>query len=559
MPGRPRDLESWLGQNALLVVGVLALVAAVAFTLKYAFDQGWVSPAARVGAGLVAGVGIAAYGERLIRRGLGRFGAGLQGGGAAIAYLSTWAAAGPFQFVPAGVGIAALAIISGLVLLSALRHSEQYLAGLAAAGAYIAPILLGEGQATGNVLLAYSLAISAAACAVAVLRGWRGTFLVVILGYFLMALVAVGAQTDDALWVLYLTVGGGALLTAAFWRGWHLEAGVAWLLAWGAVLLSAQWAEGWRAWAFVVGPAALVWPVWRRAIGVPPETGARLHADEPSGPVLTTMFYATAIGWAVAATEALPPPADAYPLAAAVAISLLYLVPAVRRGNAAMHLAGLGVLAIGVIAQWDWLGTAAGLSVLAVFAAATTRSGPLAENRWSGTVLAAMAVYALFGANAQARPADDPALIGRWAATLYLVLASIVAIAGPLWKTTERRWEAPEGINLRLVTWLLAAVVALSGGTIEIPAFVIERGGSELAAGLAVSVYWLLLAGGLLAYGFWKDVRGVRITGLAVAALAIGKVLFVDLSELQALYRVGSLALLAVIALLAARAYHRRE
>jgi len=556
-PGRPRDLESWLGQNALLVVGVLALVAAVAFTLKYAFDQGWVSPAARVGAGLVAGVAIAAYGERLIHRGLGRFGAGLQGAGAAIAYLSIWAAAGPFRFVPVGVGIAVLAIISGLVLLSALRTSEAYLAGLAAAGAYLAPVLLGEGPETGNVLLAYSLVVSATVCGVAVLQGWRGTFLVVILGYFFLGGVA--QDPDTAFLGLYETVGGGALLAAALWRGWRPEALLAWLLAWIAVLAGAQWIEGWQAWVFVLGPAALVWPVWQRAIGVLAESGARLHAGDSFGLVSTTMFYLTAIAWTVAATQALPPPADAYPLAAAVAIGLLFLLPGVLRGHAAMHLAGLGVLAIGIIAQWDWLGSAAGLSVLAVFAALTTRSGPLAENRWSAPALAAMGTYALFGANARGRPADDPALVGLWAGTLYLLLASIVAIAGPVWRKTEKRWEAPGGFNLRVATWLLAAVVALSGGTIEIPAFVMERGGSELAAGLAVSVYWLLLAGGLLAYGFWKDLRAVRITGLAVAALAIGKVLFVDLAELKALYRVGSLALLAVISLLAARAYHRRE
>ena len=557
LPGRPRDLESWLGQNALLVIGILALVAAIGFTLKYAFDQGWVSPAARVGAGLVAGVAIAAYGERLVRRGLGRFGAGLQGAGAAIAYLSAWAAAGPFQFVPAGLGIGALAIISGLVLLSALRSSEEYLAGLAAAGAYLAPVLLGGAPDTGWVLLAYSLVVSATACAVALVRRWRGTFALVIVGYFLMALLA--ADADRGLQAVYVALGGGAFLAAALWRGWHVEALLAWLLAWIGVLAGAQSIEGWRSWIFVLGPAALAMPVWQRAIGVPPESGARLHTDDPFGLISTTMFYTTAFAWAVVATEALPPPAGAYPLLAAGAISLLFLVPGVLRGQAAMHLAGLAVLATGIVAQWNWLGASAGLSALAVLAAITTRSGPLAENRWSGPALAAIGVYALFGANAEGRPENDPALFGRWAIALYVSLSAIVAIAGPLWKKTEERWEAPGGFNLRVATWLLAAIVAFSGGTIEIPEFVLQRGGSTLAAGLAVSAYWLIMAGGLLAYGFWKDSKAVRITGLAVAALAIGKVLFVDLAELRALYRVGSLALLAAIALLASRAYHRRE
>lgn len=557
LPGRPRDLESWLGQNALLVVGILALVAAIGFTLKYAFDQGWVSPAARVGAGLVAAVAIAAYGERLVQRGLRQFGAGLQGAGAAIAYLSAWAAAGPFQFVPTGLGIAVLAVISGLVLLSALRNSEEYLAGMAAMGAYLAPILLGGATDSANILLAYSLAMSAGVGAVALLRQWRLTFTVVILGFFAMGFL--GLDADVAFHSLYVTVGGAALLSGALWRDWNVEALLAWLLAWVSAMASTPGIEGWGAWLLVVGPAALVWPIWRRAIGLPPGSGARLHADEPLGLVATTMFYASAVAWVVVATEALPAPADAYPLAVAALISLCFVVPGLLRGHAAMHLAGLAVLATGVVAQWGWLGAAGGLSVLALFAALTTRSGPLAENRWSATALVGVGVYSLFGANAEVRPENDPALVGPWARALYLNLASIVAIAGPLWRKTDERWEAPGGFPLRTATWLLAAAVALSGGTIEIPEFVLQHGGSTLAAGLAVSAYWLILAGGFLAYGFWKDLRAVRITGLAFAGLAIGKVLFVDLAELRALYRVGSLALLAVTALLGARAYHRQE
>ena len=52
--------------------------------------------------------------------------------------------------------------------------------------------------------------------------------------------------------------------------------------------------------------------------------------------------------------------------------------------------------------------------------------------------------------------------------------------------------------------------------------------------------------------------KAVRVTGLVVAALAISKVAFYDLANLDALYRVGSFALLALIALVGARAYHGR-
>lgn len=555
-PGRPRDLEKWLGQNAMLVVGVLALVAAVGFTLKYAFDQGWISPAARVAAGLVAGAAIATYGETVIRRGLGRLGAGLQGAGAAIAYLSAWAAAGPYQFVPAGAGIAALAAISGLVLLTSLRSSEPYLAGLAAAGAYLAPLLLGEGPDTGNVLLAYGLLVSGGVGAVAVLRGWAAPLLIVIAGYFLMAFVATDAHA--AFLGTYLTLGGGALLAAALEQSWRPHVVLAFVLAWYGVL-NAQWVEGWEAWVLVAGPAALVWPLWRRALASPTQFRTRLGGAISWADGLAALFYLSAVLWTLVATLVLPAPADGYPLVAAALICLPFLLPALLRGQAAMHLAGIAVLFVGIVAQWAGLGIPVGLAALALFAGVTTRTGDLVENRWAGLALGAVASWALFENNAEQRPETDPALVGRWSVALYAVLGSLIAIAGPVWKSAGPRADAPGGFNLRVWSWLLVAVVALSGGTLEIPNFVLERGGSELAAGLAVSTYWLLVAGGLLAYGFWKDVRGVRLTGLAVAALAIGKVLFVDLAELQALYRVGSLALLAVIALLAARAYYRRE
>lgn len=558
---RKRDLETWLGQNALLVVGVLALIAAVAYTLKYAFDQGWVSPAARVGAGLVAGLAIAVYGERLIRRGMGRFGAGLQGAGAAIAYLSVWAAAGPFQFVPSGVGIVALAVVSGLVLLSAIRNSEEYLAGLAAVGAFLAPILLGDSTGTGNVLLAYSLIVAGAGAAVAAIQRWQPTYVVVLLGFFAMAMFA--DEPRPAFLGLYLTIGGGALATLALWLDWKAHALLILLLAWIGVLLWTQWFEGWEAWTLVAGPAALAWPLYSLALkasGDARSSGIQLFGSDTLSQFLTLAFYATALAWAVAATEAVPSPLDQYPLTVAAFIGLLFLVPGVMHAHVAMHVAGLIVLATGIVAQWqDGVGLVFGLSGLAVLAAVTSRSGPLTANRWTTLALGVLAAWALFEANATLRPEGDPALVSTWSIALNVLVASLVLIAGPLWTSVERKAGDSSGFNLRTVIWVLAAAIALGGGTIEVPAFVTQQGGTELAAGLAVSSYWLLFAAGLLAYGFWKDVRGVRIAGLAVAALSVGKVLFVDMAELQALYRVGSLALLAVITLAAARAYYRRE
>ena len=80
-----------------------------------------------------------------------------------------------------------------------------------------------------------------------------------------------------------------------------------------------------------------------------------------------------------------------------------------------------------------------------------------------------------------------------------------------------------------------------------------------LASGLAVSAWWLLFAAGLVTLGFRLSLQQARIAGLAVAGLAVAKVVFFDLSSLDALYRVGSVFLLALVALTLAYLYYRHD
>ena len=81
---------------------------------------------------------------------------------------------------------------------------------------------------------------------------------------------------------------------------------------------------------------------------------------------------------------------------------------------------------------------------------------------------------------------------------------------------------------------------------------------AQLAGGLAVSAWWLVFAAALVAVGFGRSLKEVRLAGLAVAGLAVVKVLVYDLSSLDALYRVGSVFILGLVFLLLAYLYHRQ-
>ena len=106
----------------------------------------------------------------------------------------------------------------------------------------------------------------------------------------------------------------------------------------------------------------------------------------------------------------------------------------------------------------------------------------------------------------------------------------------------------------RAALWWMAGGCLLLGGSLELH----RAFASGLAGDLAISTFWLLYAGALVSVGFRLDRKTVRSAGLGVAALAALKIVLYDLSALQALYRVGSFFVLALITLAVAYAYNQK-
>lgn len=566
-----RDLERWFGENALLVAGLLALVATAGFLFKYAFDQGWVSPALRVLSGIVTGLGLCMYGVHTQRRGLSRFGGALVGGGGAIAYLSVWGAAGPYQFVSTPIGIACLAVISGLLVLRAIASDTEYLAGLAAVGAFMAPLILAAPETSLHVLLLYCAVVAGASGYAGLSRGWPVTFGVVALGFFVVP-VAATLATNSASFTIYVVVGGALGMWFAQGRGWPSVLALVFALAWPSLALHAIDISGWPAWLLVVLAPALAAPTLLDFLGNPRASAdssdrsvrARLRApafldklrDEWWGYLLLS-----ALAWSGVTILARPGLVGDYPLAALGLVALPYLWVARSRSSAGSAAIGVAVLAWGCAQQFDEVALAASWAGLAVLSALFTRARPLAAARWMGLLLSAFAAGRLFGADIAVRTGAEPAFFGPWSLALYAVIATFALLAGPLWG--ERPTEAAESDRrlLRRWLWIGAGLVLLVGGTQEIVFYFGQtiQGANALARDLTVSAFWLLYAAALLSYGFWRDMRAVRIAGLVVTTLAILKVILNDLTALEALYRVAALGLTAVIALVGAGAYHRRS
>jgi uncharacterized membrane protein len=72
-------------------------------------------------------------------------------------------------------------------------------------------------------------------------------------------------------------------------------------------------------------------------------------------------------------------------------------------------------------------------------------------------------------------------------------------------------------------------------------------------------VLWLLYAGGMMAAGFIKGIKGLRLVAIMTFWVTIVKVFLFDLSELQGGYRVLSLIILGLILLAVSFVYQNRS
>ena len=549
-PAAAPDLEQWFGQRGLLIVGVLALLTAAGFFLKYAIDRGWIAPLVRSLLAIAAGVGVAAWGEARIRGGLRRYGAAMIGAGGGLVYLGLWAAAGPYGLLERRIGVLLLAACTVVVTLRALRHEIEGLAIWALAGAYLAPILLPPPTPNPEAFLGYLEVIGLGTGLLAYTMSWRRTFDLALAGYFLLAPAGAARVLAGALGCWFLAAGALLTLHVTRRRAWP-EARVGMLvLAW--VLLSVALAgvrdspepQLWLAVGAAFAIAALLW--WQEL------DLNRVRAPEEALLFVANPFVLLALVW-----MADPKLLDRAPALLPALLAAVYLGVGWAR-RAAPHLVmgfALGGLAVAV--QGSAPTVVLGWTALALAGLAAEQQGGRPGGRIAALGLALLAFPNLFGVALWSRPSDAAAFADPWALALYGYIAG-TALAAHRWgagllDSGTAHWTA----RGRELLWVLCGAAVFAGGSIELQRY-FGRRRTPLAGDLALSVFWLVYAAALVRIGFQRDRKDVRSAGLAVAAGAGLKIVLYDLSNLEALYRIASFFALALIALAVAYAYNRK-
>jgi uncharacterized membrane protein len=548
-PSAAPDLEQWFGQRGLLIVGVLALLTAAGFFLKYAIDRGWIAPVVRSLLAIAAGIGLAAWGEARIRGGLRRYGAAMIGAGGGLAYLGLWAAAGPYGLLERRIGVLLLAACTIIVTLLALRHEIEGLAIWALAGAYLAPLLLSPRAPNPEAFLGYLEVIGLGTGLLAYTMTWRRTFDLALAGYFLLAAAGAARVLAGALGCWFLAAGALLTLHVTRRRAWP-EARVGMLvLAW--VLLSVALAgvrdgpepQRWLAIGAAFAIAALLW--WQEL------DHNRLRAPEEALLFATNPFVLLGLVW-----TADPRLLDRGQALLPALLAAVYLGVGWAR-RAAPHLVmGVALGGLAVAVQGSAPTVVIGWTALGLAGLAAEQLGSRPGGRIVALGLSLLAFPCLFGVALWSRPSGAAPFTDAWALALYGYVAG-TALAAHRWgggwmDPGTARWTG----RGRELLWVLCGAALFAGGSVELPRYFGRR--APLAGDLALSVFWLAYAGALVRLGFQLDRKDVRSAGLAVAAGAGLKIVLYDLSNLDALYRIASFFALALIALAVAYAYNRK-
>jgi uncharacterized membrane protein len=176
--------EQFMGVKLLAWIGGFAAFLAVAFFVKYSFDNNLISPEVRMALGFIAGLGLLVGGVVLSRKDYAVLAHTLCGTGVVILYAVTFACRGVYHFEFFGLipTFLLMALITVTAFFLAVRLNAMVVVILGMLGGFLTPILLSTGQDNPFGLFGYIAILDAGLILVAVNRRWL----------FLTALAAAG-------------------------------------------------------------------------------------------------------------------------------------------------------------------------------------------------------------------------------------------------------------------------------------------------------------------------------------------------------------------------------
>jgi uncharacterized membrane protein len=615
-PVTSEGLEEAIGGRLMLWVGTIVLVLGVAFFLKYAFDNDWITESMRVGLGMVAGMGLAFAGDRFARRGYSAYGQVVAGGGIAALFLSIYAAFSYYGLIGQTPAFVLLVAITAGAAWLADRQKALGLAVMAVGGGFVTPFLVGSGQDAQITLFSYDallvcgtlflasrhdwpvlnalsflltwLTIAAWAAEYYSDAKWRRTeaFLTLFCIQFLAILrahlqhrgrdavaIVLGAGPllyhacsivilqghGVALWVYFIAVTVAAVAIAVRIGSIALR-----LAAWVLVVLPfVAWLDTHQSSRWIV--PNLVSAIAVFALHALAQLDIVFRFEQRLGRFDNQLQHLNGYALIAMVYVAIEHVALALAPLAVLAIGVLHAMIAwllrARDRGAALHAlaVAIGAVTIALALHLDgpWLTVALGIEGLAVILVGLQLAQPWFRLAGFGFIIAAVLRYV--GLSLGATPTvfslfrDQPFAVGAFlAGVLYLAAWRYRAFA----KLGHR--EGEQGMLLAGLLGSVMLVVALSA---ENRVYWDLRGETSADAGFAssltLSFIWTLCASAFIGIGLWRDFAPIRYLAMVLFGITVLKVFLVDLSALGGVYRILGFVGVGIVLLAVSFVYQR--
>jgi uncharacterized membrane protein len=502
-PAQPAfDLEELLGGRVLGWVGGIAVVIAAVFFVVMAVRNGWIGEAARMELAFAGSLALVAFGIWLYeRRGQTQAALATVAAGIAALYASTAATTLHYHLLSPVVGLVIAGAVGALALVTAVRWDSQEIAGIGIVGALLAPVFVGCGSSTSS--LVFMTIALLAAIGVVVYRRWAWLAVAAYVVSLPQAAAWLYSEHDSRLWLTLLVATAFWLLYVVAAIGHELRTPTKALRLSSASLLfvnaSVTAAGGW--WLIDdVGHRGGA-NAWLFALaGAHVLLGTLVLESRASREIAMLLYGVAAMVTGVAITVTLDGPA----VVAAWSAEALVLAWAGRRSE-------------------------------------TPERGLVASLLFAGLAGAHVLVFELPPDSLAYGLHSIPVAIG----SVGLVLVALGGIAAMYADVRELLAWIGAGLGVYLAS---ALVVDLAGA---------QAGHSTQTSQLALSGFWAALGFAAIFVGLLRRQRALRLGGLVVLALAVGKVFLVDLARLESIWRVGSFLALGLLLLAGAFAYQR--
>jgi len=486
--------EQWLNR-----IGIGLLLIGVAFLFKYSIDQGWLIPPVRSAIGLGIGLVLFTSGIRMSEE-INPLKQILMGGGIAIFYITGFATFQLYAFASGLIIWPFMVIVTLLALSLSLQQDEAVLSVVGTLGALGTPFMLYTGEGSVISLMIYTTLVLTGTSIVYLFKGWKtllwsiagGGLVVMYVGIMNTTLTLGHTTTPPERW--------GLMLGAIIWT----------ISSWGVPTI--------RAVLTTHNPAR--WPNPEMVLG-------EEHLDfdlnyTPASTVhilvfLTPLFF----------------------LSLAVGIWNLSMNGA---GLTACILAGIGMLGF-LILRKEEVPRLTSTHIFMSLVMLTIGFILLLEGNVLFTVLAAEAIALHFVAHQTLdQKVDISAHILFGIVVLWLINLMRFTVGMSFWGldgVTQLAFIAAGGMlvprwiekeDIRMVYRIVCHILFLIW---TYQAFSIFENGQAW-----VTVSWGVYGVALLILGFIRYGRSMRLAGMSTIFLMVGKLFLVDLSQLQAVWRI---------------------